>query len=80
MVSAVDVLENFEENDNWLMENYGTLKRQYNNQWVAVLNKAVVDHDPDLKILVKRLRARYAAVYNQIAVDYVTSEEIDIIL
>ncbi|MCL5877674.1 MAG: DUF5678 domain-containing protein [Candidatus Bathyarchaeota archaeon] len=80
MESVTDVLTNFEENDKWLMENYENLKWQYNNQWVAILNKAVVDHDVDLKALVKKLRTKYAKVYNQIAVDYVTSEEIDLIL
>jgi hypothetical protein len=39
MESAINVLTIFEENDKWLSENYETLKNQYNNQWVAVLQK-----------------------------------------
>lgn len=74
MESAVDVLTNFEENDKWLSANYETLKKRYDNQWVAVFHKAVIDHDSDLKKLVKRLRTKHAKVYNEIAVDYVTSE------
>ena len=75
--SATDVLSDFERNNRWISENDDNLKTQYNNQWVAVLNNAVVDHDPDLKKLVKRLKAEYSKVYSQIAVDYITSEELE---
>ena len=78
--SATDVLSDFQRNNRWISENYDNLKTQYNNQWVAVLNNAVADHDPDLKKLVKKLKAQYSKVYNQIAVEYVTSEELDFIL
>jgi len=78
--SEADVLSDFEANNRWISENYDQLKKQYDNQWVAVLNNVVVDHDPDLKKLVKRLKTQYSKVYNQIAVEYVTSEELDLIL
>ena len=78
--SATDVISDFECNNRWISENYDKLKKQYNNQWVAVLKNAVVDHDSDLKKLVKRLKAQHSKVYNQIAVEYVTSEELDLIL
>ena len=80
MESAVDVLSNFENNAKWLSENYGKLEKEFNNEWVAVLDAAVLDHDSDLKRLVKRLRAKHAEVYNKIAVEYVTTEELDLIL
>ena len=75
--SATDVLSDFQRNNRWISENYDHLKKQYNNQWVAVLNNAVVDHDPDLKKLVKRLKTQHSNDYGQIAVEYVTSEELD---
>ncbi len=56
------------------------LKKEFNNEWVAVLDAAVLDHDPDLKRLVKRLRTQHPKVYNEIAVEYVTTEELDLIL
>jgi hypothetical protein len=80
MDSEIEVLSEFKRNNRWISENYHNLKKQYNNQWVAVLNNAVIDHDPDLKKLVKRLKAERLKVYNQIAVEYVTSEELDFIL
>ena len=78
--SATDVLSDFQRNNRWISENYDKLKKQYNNQWVAILNNAVVDHDPDLKKLVKRLKGEHPKVYSQIAIEHVTSEESDLIL
>lgn len=80
MESAVDVLTKLEQNDKWLNENYDKLKADYNNQWVAILNESVIAHDADLKLLVKKLKKQYPNTYNQIAVEYVTSEELDLIL
>lgn len=76
MGSVAEVLSNFEGNNRWISENYDKLKKQYNNQWVAVLNTAVLDHALDLKKLVKRLKAQHSKVYIQIAVEFVTSEEL----
>lgn len=47
---------------------------------VAVLNKVVVDHDRELVKLVERLRRKYSEVYNEIAVEYLTVKEIELIL
>ena len=77
MWSATDVLSDFQRNNRWIIENCDNLKKQYNNQWVAASNKAVVDHDPDLKKLVKRLKTQHSKVFSQIAVEYVTSEELE---
>lgn len=75
--SAPDVLSTFALNNRWIIENYEKLKKQYNDQWVAVLKNAVVDNDPDLKKLLARLKLRYSKVYSQIAVEYVASEDSD---
>ena len=80
MESAVEVLTKLEQNDQWLNENYDKLKADYNNQWVAILNKTVIAHSADLKRLVMKLKKEYLTSYNQIAVEYVTSEELDLIL
>ncbi len=80
MVSAVSVLLSYEENAKWLSANLKSLRKEFNDQWVAVLEKTVVDHDSDLSKLVKRLQKKYAGVYSQITVEYVTSKELDLIL
>jgi hypothetical protein len=76
MESVVAVLSSYEENAKWLSRNYEQLKKEYNNEWVAVLNKKVIDHDPDSAKLVKRLKQQHSNVYNQIAVEYVTTKEV----
>jgi hypothetical protein len=72
-----NALSEFQRNNRWINENYDTLKTQYNDQWVAVLNKNIVDHDPDLKKLIKRLKTQHSKFYSQIAVEYITSEEFE---
>ncbi len=80
MASAVAILTIYEENAKWVNSNYELLKKHFNDEWVAVLNKAVVDHDANLEKLVKRLRKQHGQVYSQIAVEYVSSKELDLIL
>jgi hypothetical protein len=80
MESAIDILTRFEENDDWLSVHYDELKNLYDNQWVAVLRNSVIDHDADYKQLKKRLRQRFSQEYNEIATEYVTSQELDRLL
>jgi hypothetical protein len=74
--SETDFPSAFQSNNRWIIENYGELKKQYSDQWIAVLSKTVVDRDSDLKKLVKRLKANLIKVYSQIAVEHVSSEEV----
>jgi len=80
MESVVAMLSRFEENAKWLSSHYEELKKRFKDEWIAVLNKTVVDHDRELDRLVKRLRKKYLEAYNEIAVDYVTAKEIELIL
>jgi hypothetical protein len=80
MESAIDILTRFEENDDWLIVHYDELKNVYDNQWVAVLRNSVIDHDADYKQLKKRLRQQYSQEYNEIATEYLTSQELDRLL
>jgi len=80
MSTVVTVLSGYEENAKWLSSNYEKLKKQYNNQWVAVLDEIIIDHDASLANLVKRLRKKFAKFYSQIALDYVSTKEIELVL
>jgi hypothetical protein len=73
--SKPNAISDFEGNNRWITENYENLKPQYNNQWVAVLNNAVLDFDEDIKKLVIRLKKQHLQFYNKIAVEYVACEE-----
>lgn len=80
MESAVDIILEYEENAKWLSKNYNKLKAKFNDEWVAILNKKVIDHDPDLPKLVKRLKQQHPKNYNKIATEYVTTKELNLIL
>ena len=80
MESVVAVLSEYEDNVRWISKHYDELKKRFKDEWIAVLNKAVIDHDRKLVTLIERLRKEYSEVYNEIAVDYVTVKEIELIL
>ena len=80
MRSVVAVLSEYEDNVRWISKHYDELKKRFKDEWIAVLNKAVIDHDRKLVTLIERLRKEYSEVYNEIAVDYVTVKEIELIL
>jgi len=80
MDPVVVTLSRFEENAKWLSSHYEELKKRFKDEWIAVLNKTVVDHDRELGKLVRRLRKKYSEAYNEIAVEYVTTKEIELIL
>lgn len=44
------------------------------------MNGAIVDHDHKLSKLVERLRKKYPENHDEIAVEYVTTKEIELIL
>jgi len=80
MSSVVAVLSRYEENAKWISKHYEELKKKFRDEWVAVLNGAVIDHNSKLNRLVERLRKKYPKDYNEIAVEYVTTKEIELIL
>jgi hypothetical protein len=71
---TTEVPSDFQINNRWIAENFEELMKHYTNQWVAVLNKAVVDQDADIKKLVARLKTHHSNVYSQIAVDHISKE------
>ena len=50
-----DELKEFEEDSEWLNDNYNTLLLDYNNEYVALRNKTIVKHDADLDKLKEKL-------------------------
>jgi len=80
MESVVAVLSKYEENAKWIIRHYEELKKIFQDKWIAVLKVTVVDNDRDLNRLVERLRKKYPKNYNEIAVEYVTAKEIELIL
>ena len=67
----------FKENNRWIIDNYDNLSVKFKDEWVAVMNLKVLDHDADLKKLVERVKAKHVGDYKQIAVEYISEEEME---
>ncbi len=72
-----EIITPFKENNRWIIDNYDSLASKYRDEWVAVNNLAVLDHDKDLKKLVDRIKAKHLGDYKQIAVDFISTEEVE---
>ena len=69
--SELDKLERLPDNFKWIHNQYNNLKEKYNNQYVAIKNRKILDKDTNLDKLVKRLNIRN---YDEsIAIEYVYS-------
>ncbi len=79
-VSVLEELRRFEEDMSWAGARYEELAKQYPEQYVAVDNKRVVDHDRDLPKLVSRMKTNYGERATRIAVQYVSAKEDELIL
>jgi hypothetical protein len=72
-----EIITPFKENNRWIIDNYDNLTSKFKNEWVAVKNLAILDHDKNLKKLVDRIKAQHLGDYKQIAVDFISTEELE---
>ncbi len=79
-MSIVELISKTEENSKWLDANYERLTEKYNERWVAVLDRSVIDFDGDLRKLVARLRKKLGERYPEVAIEYVTKEPVNMVL
>lgn len=49
-------LRRFREDIQWIHDNYNDLLKKYPEEMIAVLNKEVQDHDPNMQTLCDRMR------------------------
>jgi hypothetical protein len=76
----LEKLRNFQADSIWFDRNYEELKKKYKEEWVAVFRKQVIDHGKNLKSLLQRLSKNYPKDAGDIVVEFVTLEEVDLIL
>ena len=62
------------ENDWLYLRNSKYIKRRYKNEFVAIKNKKILDHDPDPIKLIKRLRARHIRTGNTV-IEFIWEKE-----
>ncbi len=73
-------LEKFERDTDWINRHYDELKEKYPFEFVAVLDEEVIDHSKSIEELRERLKTEYPGEYQRIVVEYLTPEEVDLIL
>ncbi len=80
MQDVAERLTLFEEDVKWIGDHYEALVKKYAKQYVAVLDKQVVDHGKNLNQIVRRLTEKYKEEYPRIAVEYISPEKVEMIL
>ena len=51
----IDRLERWADNFKWVREQHGNLKEKYDNKYVAIKDRKILDRDTNLDRLIKRL-------------------------
>lgn len=72
-VEESEGIETIRPDLDWFEKNRKRLLRRYRNQYVAIVNKKIVDHDPEFGRLARRVFAKYGV--RDIAMPKVTPEE-----
>jgi 2-polyprenyl-3-methyl-5-hydroxy-6-metoxy-1,4-benzoquinol methylase len=70
----------FERDVKWITTNYKELIKKYPKQYVAVLDKHVIEHDKNLEQLVNRLMEKCKKDYPRVVVEYINTEKVEMIL
>jgi thymidylate kinase len=69
----------FDKNLEWFQSNYEELKKQYNNEYVAIDNQRLLDHNPDLERLIERIRREYGDL-GAFVIEYLTDKKLQLLL
>jgi len=79
-MKVAEAIEEFEKNFTWVEEHYAQLRSQYPGSYIAVLDGQVVDSDPDVKALSRRLRETHGERERGITVRYISKKDFEMIL
>ena len=71
------MLSQFSDAERWIDKHREGLVAKYNNQWIAVLDKSVVDHDKDINKMRSRLKEKYGGKFEQVIIDYISKYTAD---
>ena len=79
-MTQLQTLQQFEDDMNWITEQYEELKLRFPEQFVAVHHHEVVDHDAEMRALMARLRQQYGVGATSIAVEFIRALKDELIL
>ena len=78
MSEYIALFDEHDKNWSWFEEHYEELVKKFDGEFVAIYEQKVVDHDRELRVLIKRVEAKYPA--DHVFVDFVSSEKLTLIL
>jgi hypothetical protein len=70
----LDRLKRFKKDLDWFQNNYNDLKNDYKNEYVAIKDENLIDHDVNLNHLLNRLKTKYDDM-NSIVVEFINENK-----
>ena len=67
-------LKQFKKDLDWFQNNYNDLKNDYKNEYVAIKDESLIDHDVSLNHLLNRLKNKYDDT-NSIVVEFINENK-----
>jgi len=75
---ALALLEEYEREARWFMENYEELLREYEGKYVAIYRQRVVQFDENFDTVIEKVSRNYPL--DRVYIDFVTKEKLSLIL
>jgi hypothetical protein len=72
------LFDEYDKNWSWFMEHYEELAERFDGEFVAIYQQRIVDHDKNLRSLMKRIRKKYPL--GQVLVEFVSKEKLAFII
>jgi len=72
------LFDEYDKNWSWFMKHYEELVEKFDGEFVAIYQQKVVDHDKNLRSLMKRIRKKYPL--SRVLVEFVSKEKLALIL
>ena len=69
-----------EEDFQWLTDNYEELQQKHSNEYVAILDKKVIDSSVEIEGLSDRLHEKYSQEKPRIVIEYIHKERPNVVL
>lgn len=68
------------EDTKWIIEHFDSIKKQYNGEFIAVLNCTVIAHHKDIEVLMDVIEAEHPEELEYISTEFISEKEIKVIL
>ena len=78
MSEILVLFDEYDKNWSWFMEHYEELAERFDGEFVAIYQRRIVDHDKNLRSLMKRIRKKYPL--GQVLVEFVSKEKLAFII